>query len=413
MAKGNTCKLAILSGSICSRNMGCNALTYGALELLSEASKRLNIECEYYLVGNDPGGVIPRELAAYKIRLMESIPDVSVSNLVRWTYCRTLSKQLHLRRVLQGVDIFCDNAWGDSFSDIYGRERFEEVMYHLNFALQSRKPLILLPQTIGPFKDVTVREQAKRVLAAATAVYARDPSSSACAKEMIPHLDVCETVDVALFMQYTPRDAARRNCRVIGINPSGLLWSGGYTRNNQFGLRDDYQAMMKRLVKYLLSIDGVVVELVGHDVRGPNMGNIDDDYYVCKLIQKEFPCCKVAPFFYSPVEAKSYISGMDMLIGSRMHCCIAAYSSGVPVYPLAYSRKFRGLFVEGLDYPHVSDLTEESCAEVISGIVSLMGGLDSLKIDMQERIRRLQAYRRKMVDDLSMTIGRVVFDGQR
>lgn len=27
-----------------------------------------------------------------------------------------------------------------------------------------------------------------------------------------------------------------------------------------------------------------------------------------------------------------------------MHACIAAYSSGVPVVPMAYSRKFQGLF---------------------------------------------------------------------
>lgn len=37
-----------------------------------------------------------------------------------------------------------------------------------------------------------------------------------------------------------------------------------------------------------------------------------------------------------------------------MHACIAAFSSGVPVVPLAYSRKFNGLF-NSLDYKHVLD----------------------------------------------------------
>ena len=31
----------------------------------------------------------------------------------------------------------------------------------------------------------------------------------------------------------------------IGINVSGLLWNGGYTRNNQFGLKFNYKAYIR------------------------------------------------------------------------------------------------------------------------------------------------------------------------
>jgi polysaccharide pyruvyl transferase WcaK-like protein len=54
--------------------------------------------------------------------------------------------------------------------------------------------------------------------------------------------------------------------------------------------------------------------------------------------------------FKSPQEAKSYISGLDFLVAGRMHACIAAFSTGTPVVPIAYSRKFTGLFGT-LDYP--------------------------------------------------------------
>ena len=40
-----------------------------------------------------------------------------------------------------------------------------------------------------------------------------------------------------------------------------------------------------------------------------------------------------------------------------MHACIGAFSAGVPVIPIAYSRKFIGLFGGVLEYPHVLPMT--------------------------------------------------------
>jgi len=77
----------------------------------------------------------------------------------------------------------------------------------------------------------------------------------------------------------------------------------------------------------------------------------------------------IAPFFYSPVEAKSYISGLDLLVELRMHFCIAAYSSGVPVFPLAYSQTFKGHFSEKLIYDHLSSLDEDNLTETVRHLV--------------------------------------------
>jgi len=42
-----------------------------------------------------------------------------------------------------------------------------------------------------------------------------------------------------------------------------------------------------------------------------------------------------------------------------MHACIGAYSAGVPVVPVAYSRKFNGLFGT-LNYPYFVDGKSEA-----------------------------------------------------
>jgi len=62
---------------------------------------------------------------------------------------------------------------------------------------------------------------------------------------------------------------------------------------------------------------------------------VEDDYRIAQKLAEEFPGTIVAPRFRNSSEAKSYISGLDFFCGSRMHACIAAFSSGVPVVPVA------------------------------------------------------------------------------
>jgi polysaccharide pyruvyl transferase WcaK-like protein len=398
--------LVISSGCLFSNNMGCNALTYGAVEVLERVAKKLGAEFDYYLVGNPADGVVPPELGAARVRLIDHLPSLGPRGLLKNAYLGTLAQQFAVRDVLDAADLFLDNGWGDSFSDIYGQARLEAMLWNMNFALKRKKPLLLLPQTVGPFAPgFALRKQVERVLRSACGVYVRDPLSHACVQELAPGLEAFQTDDVALFMGYAKRAAPKAGSPVVGINPSGLLWRGGYTGKNQFGLADDYPGVIRALIGRLLSA-GAAVELLGHDISGPNAGNRCDDYYVCKLLQREFPACRVAPFFYSPVEAKSYVSGLSLLIGSRMHCCIAAYSSGVPVLPLAYSRKFSGLFSDALAYPHMADLTRSEAPAILETATAMLGSLDTIAAELAAGQRELDRYRDALVDDMAVTIQR-------
>jgi colanic acid/amylovoran biosynthesis protein len=400
--------LALLTAPLFSNNMGCNALTYGSLRVLSEVASKLQVTFEYSLIGNPRDGVVPNDLDGYTIQLVDQLPDFNLRGFMGCALRRDLAKRRSAFRSLKTVDIMLDNAAGDSFSDIYGINRFKSVSRRFKYAIQRGKPLILLPQTIGPFQSNAVQISAERLLRSAHAVYARDPLSVDCANRLAPYLPVCETVDVALFMPYTKRSTNGSGKTQVGINPSGLLWRGGYTGANQFGLKDDYPELIRYLIRHLLSRGDVDIELIGHDINGPNGGNSNDDYYVCKLLQREFTDCRVGPFFYSPVEAKSYISGFDLLIGSRMHCCIAAYSSGVPVFPLGYSRKFKGLFSDKLQYVHMADLVNADRREVCAGLDGLMGEIDVVRMAFPDRMSALDQHRAAFVEHLSGKIAELL-----
>ena len=131
--------------------------------------------------------------------------------------------------------------------------------------------------------------------------------------------------------------------------------------------------------------------------------HIENDYAVSFNLQQESgnPNLILSPLFLSPVDAKSYISGMDFFMGARMHSTIAAFSSGVPVVPMAYSRKFNGLFIDTLGYNHMVDLKVDSEEEVLNKVKALYESRNGLKEEISSANSGIVEERKQLlVNDL-------------
>lgn len=189
------------------------------------------------------------------------------------------------------------------------------------------------------------------------AVFVRD-SQSKDYVEQISKAKPILTTDVAFFLPYEKKEK-KDSIKRVGFNPSGLLWMGGYDGKNQFGLTIDYQDYCKKIIQFLQE-QGYEVHLILHAYSKTitkGYYHADNDKLAVDALHEIFPNTIVAPYFATPMEAKSYISGMDLFIGARMHATIAAISAGVPVIPFSYSRKFEGLF-SSLNYPYVVEGTK-------------------------------------------------------
>ena len=134
--------------------------------------------------------------------------------------------------------------------------------------------------------------------------------------------------------------------------------AGGYTGKNELGIALDYPALIRKLIANFQA-EGCEVHLVPHVIVREGRMVKEDDYRASAALAAEFPNTVLAPAFDSPSQAKSYIAGLDFFMGARMHACIAAFSSGVPVVPMAYSRKFSGLFGT-IGYNRTVDCTTET-----------------------------------------------------
>lgn len=322
-----------------SGNLGVGALTLGNLALARRAAEAAGVTPRFELIGfADPGQ------ANYV-----SGPDIAVTNVDG----RAMVPGGALWQALDRCDAVLDIGGGDSFTDIYGPKRFAYLWLSKLAARLKGKPLVFSPQTIGPFDEAWSRPLASFILGRADKVFARDPKSLAALAELAPQVPAGLSADVAFALPYETRDHGAGTH--VGVNVSGLLFNGGYSGANEFGMEIDYPAFTRKLIAALLQRPKVKVHLVPH-VLSDSVPQ-DDDYRVGEALKQEFPHVILAERFAGPVEAKSYIAGLDMLVGGRMHACIAAHSSGVAVVPVAYSRKFAGLFEGLLGYNHLVPVT--------------------------------------------------------
>lgn len=347
--------VGLLWHSLSSDNLGVGALTESQMAIVRAAAARAGVAVRFTVFGT----------SGSRLGLNQA-DGVTIGD--RFSIKRVLAGRTRFVAQLRSCDLVLDIGEGDSFTDIYGLERFGNQIATKALVAWLGKSLVLSPQTIGPFERGWTAGLARRVMRRATRVYARDVLSSAYLRQLAVEGNTEEAIDVAFRLPYQRRDFGANGKVRVGLNISGLLYAGGYDGGNQFGLSVNYRAMTDRLLDYFTAQPDVELHLVGHVIT-ELVGN-EDDYSAAQALAARYPGVVVAEKFDTPSAAKGYIAGLDYFAGARMHACIAAFSSGVAVTPIAYSRKFKGLF-STLGYDQVADCkaltTDQAVALVCDG----------------------------------------------
>ncbi|MCH5327775.1 MAG: polysaccharide pyruvyl transferase family protein [Coprobacter sp.] len=393
-------KIIILGNApINNGNRGCVALSYTSIYLIDKILSDRGIDYKLFLSdsGYHEAGEYEIEINGKRIVYTNLIYKPGITWKERIKAMLNLPCLFKSLYILRQADCILDIGQGDSFADIYGKYRFNLIDRLHKVARLLSKPYCLLPQTIGPFRNSNIRLKAHKSLLKAQMVMARDKISHEYLRQNVPaQKSVGEYIDVAFFLPYTPKKFDKKYIHV-GINISALLWHGGYTQNNQFELIDDYQKIIREIVDYFLQMQDVQIHFVPHVVGGER--HIENDYAVSYDLLAEYdtPHITLAPLFLDPISAKGYIAGLDFFIGARMHATIAAFSSGVPVVPMAYSRKFNGLFVDTLNYKYVADLKTDASDSVLSLVQDAFVQRNQLQGDINNRLESVVEEKKQML----------------
>lgn len=376
-------RIGLLWHSSNSGNLGVGALTVANMAIIGEVARTLDIRPLFTVVQMRDGEI------SY---VSEDDADICIVNT------RSLLDPRGVWSTLRRQHCIIDIGAGDSFADIYGAKRFAYLWLTKIMAIAGRRPLLLAPQTIGPFDSPIFKGLARVALERARAVVARDHLSLKVLHELTPRARAVLAADVAFALPYEDRSSRRgRGALRVGVNVSGLLFRDAETGRNRFGLSFDYARVMRRYIAELVARPGVEVHLIPH-VVSREMAD-DDDGLVARRLNEEFPGAILVEQFAGPSEAKSYISSLDFLVAARMHACIAAFSAGVPVAPVAYSRKFSGLFGM-LDYSWVipvKGLDEDGVLAKLNAWAEQRETLaEQTFVGMQKANDLLQAYRSEL-----------------
>lgn len=359
-----TVTIGLLWHSIDSANLGVGALTHAQMHLVSQAAQDAGVEVRFVIMGWARDGAVT--------------DDPRIVDVCQVNGRRLIGLDGRLGSCLAQCDLVLDIGEGDSFSDIYGWKRLAFLLGTKWRAARAGRKLVLSPQTLGPFKHPLAAWLADVAMRRASLVCSRDGLSTQYFQSRAVRTPFLEAIDVAFALPFERRAAPPAPVRV-GINISGLLWAGGYSGGNQFGLALDYRRTLHALVQYFGAMPDVQLVLVPHVVTAARLA--EDDLRASQELATGHPGLEVAGPFASPMQAKSYISGLHFFVGARMHACIAAFSSGVPVVPMAYSRKFTGLF-NSLGYTEVADCTKEDEAAVLGRIQRAY----ERRLDLQDRV---------------------------
>ncbi len=319
---------------------------------------------------------------------------------------------------LLASDAVLDVSGGDSFTDLYGPKRFASVTFCKRLVLELGKPLILLPQTYGPYRDARSRAVASDIVRRAAMTWARDARSFEVLRDLLgadfdPDRHRCG-VDVAFALEARPprnplpetvagwlADAPGRRAEpVAGFNVSGLIWNDPAAARNRYGFKADYRECVLGVLRRTLRESNARIVLVPHVLTPPghyesdpaaNEAVIaalrnDGDERVRRAAQQRL--ASVPAVYSDPGETKWIISRFDWFCGTRMHACIAGLSSGVPTAAIAYSEKTLGVFEMCSQGKQVADPRAEATEEVVTQISASWDARSDIRMALVEPARR-------------------------
>lgn len=412
--------ILILGATFDTGNLGVSALAWSAINLLFIKWPDADVN----LLGGRSKSKQPVTIKGSSIEIpswaLRYSPKLFIANHIVWMLLtvgliklfpflkKILVKKGSTLEAVYKADVFADITGGDSFSDIYGMKRLVMGYMVKRLCQMTGKPFFMLPQTYGPFKSPVSRFLAGRVLKKAVRIYSRDKEGMSVVKGLIGDTDkVAISPDVAFVL--APKAPERsvisdhqladllfggNKKQVIGLNVSGLLYNGGYTGNNEFGLKCSYRDLIKELVSYFCSFPDTYVMLIPHVV--PELFEVENDLTACHQVRDNLGADlqgKVIiaepqgrdPFF-DQCEIKHIIGKCDFFLGSRMHATIAAISQCIPTVGLAYSKKFAGVYeTVGVD-DCVVDLRELDNSHIMESVKSIFEKRDEIKQRLEENI---------------------------
>ncbi|GAB4204407.1 MAG: polysaccharide pyruvyl transferase family protein [Roseiflexaceae bacterium] len=259
------------------------------------------------------------------------------------------------------------------------------------------RPLVLLPQSIGPLHDQQQRRAVQLVLRHARLTIVRERQSLRLLEQLGCAGRALLAPDLAFGMDSAQGDeAARLLARWLPSDPApaflagmtALNWSG---QSYSFDRQAQYEAALLGGIDAITAQGGVVV--LFPQCTGPS--NAEDDRLVSTRLYKQARDPQRVVLLDEPLEPgllQAAYGHMDYFIGTRMHSVILALNAGVPALAIGYLHKTSGMLeVLGLE-ARCLDIATISAAQLVDAFAALRAHPDQPAVaPFLARSRRFKA----------------------
>ncbi|MFW5879275.1 MAG: polysaccharide pyruvyl transferase family protein [bacterium] len=374
-------KICLFGAGSGSSNLGVNALFYSILSSLFLKIPDLD------LVVFDFGRGIRKK--SMTIEGNTYIYKAAGSNLSKKLYRSDSAWNMFFHSILNNrrhpflsliyrADGIMDITGGDSFTEIYGPRRFRGAVIRKKTVLNLHRPLILLPQTYGPFLKKRNKNLASNIIRKSSFVWARDVYSFQVLKEMAGSefsedkyklgvdcafsLPAC---DASSKLPEEIKDVLKnRQLETVGLNISGLIWNNR-TEEGRIS-KKDYRRIIVQLINRVLEKTNAVILLIPHVLGNSSESDVRACFSAAELIKKEQNGrILILPKGLDERETKWVIGRTNWFCGTRLHSTIAAVSQGIPCVNLAYSMKAKGVFQSVNQEDQVIQLGDQNVNETV------------------------------------------------
>jgi polysaccharide pyruvyl transferase WcaK-like protein len=345
---------------------------------------------------------------SWRIQLRNNVFRLLIeAAFLKWLLPARLAKRIIRRhpvfaKVIGGE--FLALSGGDSLSDIYGLRRLAYVLLPQILVLMLEQRLVMLPQSYGPFRTRLAKWAAGWVLKRSCRIFTREVGGSKAVEAVAGRKDAPEVEmfpDIGFALEARPLpltqaqrlDALKGRGGIVGINVSALLYRGGYSGRNMFGLFECYRELVPRIIEWLLERTDRNVLLIPH-VWGV-LGSQEDESRLCRQLARigaDRWAGRLAALedTLDHREVKSAIGACECFVGSRMHACIAAASQAVPCLALSYSPKFSGTLGAVGEGVRVIDLRREGFDDITRRLASMLAELPAMKRALEMRLPEIK-----------------------
>lgn len=308
-------------------------------------------------------------------------------------------------KAIRQADAIWDFSGGDGFGDLYGTQRWRSVIEPKQLALRNKRPLVLMPQTYGPFRTAETREPAVDVLRQVRLAWTRAEGLDALKELLGANFDRERHrtgVDMSFSLELKEpenelpevlKEGLQTRARpLVGLNVSGLIYNDPQAAQH-YGLKVDYPVLVHSIVERFLRESEADVVLIPHSFARQNPPGSDvvaAEALWNSLDSKDQERVHVLPPNFDMRETKWILGQLDWFAGTRMQACIAALSRGVPTVGLAYSLKFGGVFGTCGQREAALELRDLDNAQVLEALWDSWKQRDATRVALGERVPGVQ-----------------------